>query len=130
MTDDQHVRVVIAEDQRPARQGLIALLTTWPEVKVVGEAENGRQAVMLVEESHPDVVLMDVRMPVMDGIAATWFIKHHWPQVRVVILTLYGSHRGEALGAGADAFLIKGCPTEDLVASLFTSEVVQESSLI
>lgn len=120
MRDEQRIRVLIADDQQLARRGLIALLAIWPEVEIVGEASNGREAVLLAEQFCPDVVLMDVRMPVMDGIAATWFIKHQWPTMRVIVLTLYGNHRGDALGAGADAFLIKGCPTEKLVEAIFT----------
>ncbi len=120
---EHSIQVLIVDDQQLARQGLSALLAILPEVQVVGEAGNGREAVLLTETMQPDVVLMDVRMPVMDGIAATWFIKHQWPAIRVIVLTLYGNHRNDALRAGADAFLIKGCPTEDLVDAIFPQSV-------
>ncbi len=123
--DDQRIRVLIADDQRPARQGLNALLATCPEINVIGEAGDGREAVRLVAEYRPDVVLMDVRMPGMDGITATWEIKHQWPTIRVVVLTLYGTHRVEALQAGADAFIIKGSPPDELVEAILAAGVPQ-----
>jgi len=115
---EQCTRVLIADDRPRSRDGLKALLLTWPEVEVVGEAADGREAVGLVEESHPDVVLMDSRMPVMDGLEATRLIKGNWPEVRVIVLTLYASHRTDALAAGADAFLVKGCPAEELLEAI------------
>jgi CheY-like chemotaxis protein len=91
---------------------------TGPKVEVVGEAVNGREAVRLVEECRPDVVLMDARMPVMDGLQATRLIKDRWPGVRIVVLTVYAARRSEALAAGADVFLVKGCPTEELLQAI------------
>ncbi len=115
---EQKIRVLIADDRLPSREGLRALAATWPKAEVVGEAGDGREAVRLVEVCCPDVVLMDVRMPAMDGLAATRIIKERWPQVRVVILTMYPVHHQEALSAGADAFVVKGCPTEELLAAI------------
>jgi DNA-binding NarL/FixJ family response regulator len=87
-------------------------------VKVVGEAADGQEAVRLVEERHPDVILMDVQMPDVDGLEATRIIKNRWPQVKAVVLTMYGSYRTDALAAGADAFLLKGCSDQDLLAAI------------
>ena len=109
------IRVLIADDNARSRNGLQALLATSPEVKMVGEAADGREAVRLVEETQPDVVLMDIQMPVMNGLEATQHIKSHWPEVKVVALTMYGAYRAQALAAGVDAFLIKGCPVEELL---------------
>jgi len=120
------IRVLIADDQRPTRQGLKALLALSPQVEVVGEAADGQESVDLVAECHPDVVLMDVHMPVpalsgaegMDGLEATRRIKRLWPEVRVVVLTMSSAYRTAALAAGADAFLVKGCPSEALRAAI------------
>jgi DNA-binding NarL/FixJ family response regulator len=77
----------------------------------------------LVKEQHPDIVLMDARMPVMDGIEATRLIKSSWPEVKVIVLTMYTSYRADALAAGADGFFSKATPSEQLLeAILFTSE--------
>lgn len=115
---ERKIRVLIADDRPHSRDGLRALAATWPRVEVVGEAGDGREAVRLVETCCPDAVLMDVRMPGMDGLAATRIIKERWPKVRVVILTMYPIHHKEALSAGADAFLVKGCSTEELLAAI------------
>jgi DNA-binding NarL/FixJ family response regulator len=112
------VRVLITDDSPQSREGLRALLATWPEVDVVGEASDGREAVRLVEERLPDVVLMDAHMPVFDGVKATRLIKASWPGVRVVVLTLYPSYRADVMAAGADAFLLKGHPTRELLDAI------------
>ena len=129
------IRVLIADDNARSRNGLRALLGTvglnpsvapgrggrnesWPEVVVVGEAHDGQEAMRQVMGRRPDVVLMDVRMPVMDGLDATRLIKNKWPGVKIVVLTLYAAYRAEALAAGADAFLVKGCPNEELFAAI------------
>jgi len=112
------IRVLIADDNPRSRGGLRALLNTWPEIQVVGQASNGREAVCGVAECRPEVVLMDARMPVMDGLEATRLIKKKWPAVKIVVLTIYTTCQTEALAAGSDAFLIKGCPGEELLAAI------------
>jgi DNA-binding NarL/FixJ family response regulator len=92
----------------------------WPEVEVIGGAADGREAVRLVEECRPNVVLMDARMPAMDGLEATRLIKDRWPGCKVVVLTMYASYQADALAAGADAFLVKGCPAEELLEAIFS----------
>jgi YesN/AraC family two-component response regulator len=114
----QRRRVLIADDQRPTRKGLKALLDLAPGVAWVGEAADGREAISMVEAWRPDVVLMDVRMPVMDGIEATQSIKSLWPKVKVIVLTLYDEYQAQALAAGADAFLVKGGPYECLLSAI------------
>jgi DNA-binding NarL/FixJ family response regulator len=101
-------RILIVDDQPRARKSLEALLSAWSPAVALCEAGNGREAVQLVKEFQPDLVLMDVRMPEMDGLAATAQIKAQWPQVKVVVLSMYVEYRGEALAAGADAFVGKG----------------------
>jgi DNA-binding NarL/FixJ family response regulator len=115
----QCVRVLIADDQRPTRQGLRALLALLPHpVEVIGEAANGQDAVRLTIANRPDVVLMDMRMPVMDGLEATRRIKSQWPEVKVIALSMYPLYRAQAHAAGADVFLLKGCTAEELQAAI------------
>lgn len=117
-TMSQALHVLIADDSAPARCGLRALLITWPEVEVVGLATNGHEAVRLVEEHQPDVVLMDLQMPVMGGLQATQLIKKQWPAVTVVVLTTYATQQAQASAAGADIFLLKGGLPGRLFAAL------------
>jgi DNA-binding NarL/FixJ family response regulator len=109
------LRVLIVDDQPRARRSVSALLSTWIRASEVREAGNGREAVRLVEELLPDLVLMDVRMPEIDGLEATGQIKARWPQVKVIVLSMYIEHGDEALAAGADAFVSKGEAPEKLL---------------
>ena len=111
---DRTVRVIIVDDKRLARQALGALLRR-PGIEVVGELDSADALESTVSLLRPDVVLMDVRMPRLDGIEAARRLKAAWPDVRVVILTMHGYYRTTAMAAGADEFLIKGCETEDLI---------------
>ncbi|MBN1138238.1 MAG: response regulator transcription factor [Anaerolineae bacterium] len=104
---ERQVKVLIADDRPTTRQGLKALLTLLPQVEVIGEAADGQESVALVAEYRPDVVLMDMQMPVMNGVEATRRIKEQWPAVKVIALTLHAKYRSEALAAGVDAFLLK-----------------------
>jgi DNA-binding NarL/FixJ family response regulator len=112
------VRVLIADDQRVTRQGLVALLSLLPQIEIVGEACNGQEVVEKVAQYHPDVVVLDVQMPALDGLEATRHIKREWPAVRVVVLTMYAGYRQLALQADADAFLLKGATVEELTAAI------------
>ena len=131
----QPIRVLIVDDNARSRNGLRALLGTirlnslaapesstvnkvQSEIEVVGEAANGLEAVRQAEECKPDVVLMDARMPEMNGLEATRLIKNRWPEIKIVVLTLYAAYRAEAMAAGADTFLIKGCPNKELFTAI------------
>jgi DNA-binding NarL/FixJ family response regulator len=116
MTGD--VRVLIVDDLTCTREGLRALLATWPRLAALAEAASGEQALEEAATFQPDVALMDVRMPGMDGLEATRRIKARWPQVKVIVLSLYGEYADEALAAGADAFVSKGEPAGRLLAAL------------
>jgi DNA-binding NarL/FixJ family response regulator len=112
----QPIRVLVADDHALVRAGLVSLLDSQPGFAVVGQAENGLQAVALARELVPDVVLMDIRMPVMDGLEATGRIVTESP-CRVVILTTYDldEYVYDALRAGACGFLLKHAPPEELL---------------
>ncbi len=118
------MRVLIADDQLSVRQGLRVLLAFWPNIEVVGAAANGEEAVQLVEKCQPDVALLDIHMPVMDGLEATRLIKSRWPQVRIVVLTISPLGRANALSVGADAFLVKGCAASELARAIQGDAVV------
>jgi DNA-binding NarL/FixJ family response regulator len=114
------VRVVIADDQHLVRTGFRMILNTQPDIEVVGEASTGSEAVTVTEHQRPDLVLMDIRMPGMDGIAATKRIVggRCGPSTRVVILTTFDldEYVLDALRAGASGFLLKDVPAEQLVS--------------
>ena len=114
----EQIRVLVVDDQPRARQSLKVLLATCPQVKEVQEAALAREAMHMMEESPSDVVLMDVQMPEVNGLQATQLIKAKWPQVKVIVLTLYAEYAAAAQAAGADAFICKGEPTEKLLATL------------
>ncbi|MFF4622199.1 response regulator [Nonomuraea jabiensis] len=114
------IRVLLADDQKLVRAGLRMLCESDPEVEVVGEAGDGREAVRLAEEIVPDVILMDLRMPGVDGITATRRIMAAAPAARVVVLTTFDDddHLYPALAAGAFGFLVKDTPPTELLAAL------------
>ena len=111
---ERPVRVLIADDRWVTRRGIRALLSQLPQIEIVGEAANGQESVDMVASCCPDVVLLDIQMPVMDGLEATRCIKSRWSSVRIVVLTMYARYRTLALAAGADAFLLKGGTIEEL----------------
>jgi YesN/AraC family two-component response regulator len=120
------IRILIVDDQPRARSGLKALLSTWPQAGEMHEASNGREAVQLVKEFQPDVVLMDVRMPEIDGLKATVQIKALQPEVKVILLSMYLEYQEEALSVGADAFVAKGNAPDALLGIL--AAIVEEVS--
>ncbi|CAA7617780.1 response regulator transcription factor [Magnetospirillum sp. SS-4] len=113
------VRIVIAEDQQLVRQGLVALLAA-DDVAVVGEAEDGKAAIALTQSLLPDVVLMDLSMPELDGVEATRRIKQLAPKVRVLVLTTANCERrvAEALAAGADGYALKKLGHGELMTAI------------
>ena len=116
------IRVVVVDDQRLVRTGFAAILSTEDGIEVVGEAANGEEALALVDRTRPDVVLMDIRMPVMDGVEATTRLAG--PTVarptKVLILTTFDIDElvHKALQAGASGFLLKDAPPEELVRAI------------
>src|SRR5215470_15617241 len=114
------IRLVLVDDQPSVRQGLRMRLTLEPDITVVGEAGNGREAMTLVQQLAPDIVLMDVEMPEMDGIAAAAALHASTPRSVVVMLSVHDdvSTRGRAQAAGAAAFVNKSGVVEVLLATI------------
>jgi DNA-binding NarL/FixJ family response regulator len=114
------VRVLICDDQTVVREGLAAILSTDEEIEVVGLAANGEEAVALANERRPDVVLMDLKMPVMNGVQATRRLRSQQLTVRVLILTTYAEDAWvfEAIRAGAAGYLLKDTRRDDLLAAI------------
>lgn len=112
------MKVFLVDDQAEFRTALRDLLATVPGVEIVGEAGDGRDAVDAITALRPDITLMDIRMPVMDGIAATRAIRSSVPQARILVLTTFDDDEliKEAVRAGAIGYVLKGTPLEDLVA--------------
>jgi DNA-binding NarL/FixJ family response regulator len=112
--------VVVADDQGMVRSGLISLLAGDPDVTVVGEASDGAQAVAVVRRTDPDVVLMDIRMPELDGLSATRQLVADGARARVLVLTTFDldEYVFEALRSGASGFLLKDAPAEDLLRAV------------
>ena len=117
---NQPKRVFIVDDQPSALKGLKAILAFYPEILVVGQAVNGQEAVWLIAQQQPDVVVMDLQMPVMDGVEATRQIKQYWPAIKVIVLTVQATRRAEAFVAGADYFLLKGNGPEALQEAILS----------
>jgi len=114
------IRVMLVDDHAMVRKGLATFLKVFDELKLVGEAENGEAAIKLCGEIMPDVVLMDMVMPEMDGAAATRIIREKYPQVQVIALTSFkeGELIKTALEAGAIAYLLKDVSADDLVRAI------------
>ena len=114
------IRVLLVDDQHLVREGFARLLRDVVDIEVVGEAADGATAVQLARETHPDVVLMDVRMPGMDGVEATAHVVRARPETRVLVLTTFdldeAVHR--ALQAGASGFLLKDTPYDQLIHAI------------
>ncbi len=114
------IRVLICDDQRVVCEGLEMILNADPEIEVVGLAYDGAEALDLIPTTQPDVVLMDLKMPGMNGIHATREISKRFPEIKVLVLTTFGEDEWvfDAVRSGADGYLLKGTPREKLVAAV------------
>ncbi len=123
-------RILIVDDVAEVRRELRTLLPLLDAIDIVGEAENGQSAIELAATLQPDVILMDVEMPVMDGLTATAIIKQQCPQCRVVILSIHNDEatRARARLAGADDFVDKGAPLAALLQAIQTISTERTSS--
>lgn len=114
------IRVLIAEDHAVVRDGLAAVLEFETDMTVAGHAKNGREAVEQFRALKPDVVLMDIAMPELDGLGAILAIRGEFPSARILVLTTYDGDENvfQALGNGAQGYLLKDCSTADLLAAI------------
>jgi len=114
------IRVLICDDQNLVREGLAAILGTDPEIEIAGLAVHGQEALALMAEARPDVILMDLQMPVMNGVQATRQVRKDYPGVHVLILTTYADDAWlfDAIEAGAAGYLLKDTRRDDLVAAV------------
>ncbi len=116
------IRILLADDHQIIREGLRSLLTDQKDIEVVAEADTGRSALNYVEKLHPDVVLMDIAMPDINGIEATRQIKAANPEIRILALSMHSDQRfvGDMLRAGASGYLLKDCAGAELVQAIRT----------
>lgn len=115
-------RVLLVEDQAIVRQGLKVILEQDENIKVTHEAENGEEAIKILNQYSIDFIMMDVRMPVMNGIEATRIIKRQWPEVKILILTTFNDdeYALEALKEGANGFLLKTADSQKLIDAVYS----------
>ena len=114
------IRLLLVDDQSIIREGLSSLLTAQPDLEVIGEAANGEEAVRQALALNPDVILMDIRMPVMDGVAAIRILKGQAPEIKILVLTTFDDDRyvAEAMAHGADGYLLKDTPSSELAQAI------------
>jgi DNA-binding NarL/FixJ family response regulator len=114
------IRVIICDDQAIIRDGLEMLLKLEKDIDVVGQAQDGAEAVAMVEKAQPDLVLMDLKMPGLNGIEATRQIRANYPQVKVLVLTTYDDDEWvfDAIRAGASGYLLKDTPREEVIKAV------------
>ena len=114
------IRVLICDDQDIVRQGLEVILSTASNIEVVGAAEDGAEALELIPQIQPDIVLMDLKMPGMNGIVATQRICDQFPEVKVLVLTTYDADEWvfDAIRSGASGYLLKDTPREELIRAI------------
>jgi DNA-binding NarL/FixJ family response regulator len=114
------IRVLICDDQAIARHGLQMILSTAPDLQIVGQAQDGQEAVDLTAQHQPDLVLMDLKMPRVNGVQATRLIRQRFPTVQVLVLTTYDADEWvfDAVRAGANGYLLKDTPPAQLIAAI------------
>ncbi len=120
---DKTIKIFLADDHTIVRQGLAKLLEAEPNFKVIGEAEDGREAVNRVQKLLPDVVIMDIAMPLLNGIEATRQIKKMLPQIKIIILSMHSHDRyiSELIGLGASGYLLKDATGGEIVKAVAAS---------
>jgi DNA-binding NarL/FixJ family response regulator len=111
----EKTRILIVDDSASFRKGIQALLEIQPDMQVAGLASQGFKAIQLIDDLHPDLILLDAQMPGMSGLEVTREIKNKWPEIKVILMTMYVDFRSKAIEAGVDAFISKGIPPEHML---------------
>ena len=129
MTQSNPIRVLLVDDHMVVRSGLSTVLSVYDDLKLVGEAGDGEEAIKLCEQLQPDVILMDLLMPKMDGVTAIKAIKASWPQIQIIALTSFKEKEyvEGALKAGANGYLLKDVSAEELVNAIRRATAGQPS---
>lgn len=114
------IRLLLVDDQDIFRRGLAALLSAEPDLEIVGQARNGQEAIALTQTVQPDVILMDVRMPLCDGVEATREIHQHYPWIRILVLTTFDDDEYifQSLQVGALGYLLKRTPAQEIASAI------------
>jgi DNA-binding NarL/FixJ family response regulator len=115
---DKKKRILIVDDYPILREELRSLLSSHQDFEIVGGAEDGLEAIEFVEKLQPDLVLMDLSMPRMNGLDATRKIKRKWPETKILFFTVYHSYDKAAINAGADGYLLKDTSSNELIQSI------------
>lgn len=117
------INLIIVDDQEIVREGLKMILSLNEEINCIGEASNGKELIELLKKLSPDVILTDVRMPVMDGIATTKFVKENYPHIKIIILTTFNEDEYifEGLKQGADGYILKDSGSKEIINSIKTA---------
>jgi len=113
---NEKTRILIVDDSQSFRKGMKALLEIQPDMQVAGLAPTGQKGIELIEALQPDLVLLDAQMPGLSGMEVTQEIKKKWPEIKVVLMTMYVDFRVRAIEAGVDAFITKGVPPEHMLS--------------
>ncbi|MDR3597399.1 response regulator transcription factor [Clostridium sp.] len=114
------INVIIVDDQEIVREGLKMILSLNKEISILGEAENGEQLIKLIEKLQPDVILMDVRMPIINGVEATRIIKEKYKNIKIIILTTFNEDEYifKAINNGADGYILKDAGLKDIIKAI------------
>ena len=114
------IRILLVDDQSIIREGLASLLSTQSDIEIVGEADNGQAAIAQATALNPDVILMDVRMPIMDGVAAIRVLSKEAPEIKILVLTTFDDDEyvTQAIASGAKGYLLKDTPSAELAQAI------------